>query len=191
METALLGLLSEKPMYPYEIEKSVVEHDMRYWTEISISSIYKVLEKLEKKFLVDVTLTPTDTNKIKKIYTLTEKGKRELKDRIVEIMSELEISIYQIDLGLANLHLLTPVEVNEVLGQYVKSMDDRIMCYQDLEKYLLDNECEVGNLALSRRRQFLIRAEKEWAVSFLAEYNQKNGYIPSSSSDSSEGTMSP
>ncbi len=178
METALLGLLSEKPMYPYEIEKSVVEHDMRYWTEISLSSIYKVLEKLEKKFLVDVNLTVTETNKVKKIYTLTEKGKHDLKERITEIMSDLEISIYQIDLALANLHLLTPAEVNEVMNRYIISIDSRITCYIELEQYLTENECEVGNIHLSRRRQFLIRAEREWALSFLEEYNRKVGYIP-------------
>ncbi|NLV26622.1 MAG: PadR family transcriptional regulator [Methanomicrobiales archaeon] len=175
METALLGLLSERPMYPYEIEKNVWEHDMRYWTEISLSSIYKVLEKLEKKLLVDVNLTVTDTNKVKKIYSITDKGTKKLKERIVEIMSELEISIYQIDLALANLNLLTREEVNEVLGKYLKSIDERITCYKELEKYLLEHECEVGNLALSRRRQFLIKAERDWVLSFLDEYNAEAG----------------
>lgn len=175
METALLGLLSQKPMYPYEIEKTVVEHDMRYWTEISLSSIYKVLEKLEKKFLVDVNLTMTETNKVKKIYTVTDKGMKELKEKITEILSELEISICQIDLALANLHLLSSDEVNENMGKYITSIEERLTCYHELEKYLLEHKCAVGNLALSRRRQFLIKAEKEWALHFLEEYNAENG----------------
>lgn len=48
-EMALLGLLSEKPKHAYEIENDIKERDMRYWTEISKSSIYKLLNKLEKK----------------------------------------------------------------------------------------------------------------------------------------------
>lgn len=171
METALLGLLSERPMYPYEIERDVWEHDMRYWTEISLSSIYKVLEKLERKLLVDVSLTVTDTNKVKKIYSITEKGKKELKEKIIDIMSEMEITIYQIDLALANLHILTPAEVHEVLGKYLESIEQRLTCYKDLEQYLLDHGCPVGNLALSRRRQFLIKAEREWVLRFLEEYD--------------------
>lgn len=171
METALLGLLSEKPMYPYEIEKSVWEHDMRYWTEISLSSIYKVLEKLEKKLLVDVNLEVTETNKVKKIYTLTEKGTKELREKVTEILSELEISIYQIDLALANLQVLTPAEVREALGKYLVSISERIVSYGELEQYLLDHECEVGNLALARRRVFILKGELEWAKSFIDEYN--------------------
>jgi len=174
METALLGLLSGKPMYPYEIEKTVWENDMRYWTEISLSSIYKVLEKLEKKLLVDVNLTVTETNKVKKIYTVTDRGMKELKEKIIEIMSEVENTIYQIDLALANLHLLTSEEVNGIMGTYLLSIDDRLNCCLDLEKYLIEHGCPVGNLALSRRRQFLVKAEKEWALSFLEEYNKDN-----------------
>lgn len=178
MEAALLGLLSRKPMYPYEIEKNVVEQDMRYWTEISISSIYKVLERLEKKFLVDVNLSVTDSNKVKKTYTLTEKGALELKNHIVEIMSELEISIYQIDLALANLHLLTPAEVNSVMNAYISSIDTRLVCYGELETYLIEHGCEIGNIHLARRRQYLIQAEREWALRFLDDYHMAHENVP-------------
>ena len=178
MEAALLGLLSIKPMYPYEIEKNVVEQDMRYWTEISISSIYKVLEKLEKKFLVDVDLSVTESNKVKKTYSITEKGSVELKNHIVGIMSELEISIYQIDLALANLHILTPAEVNSVMKDYITSIDTRLTCYGELETYLIDNGCKIGNIHLARRRQHLIKAEREWALRFIDEYNAAHEYDP-------------
>jgi len=189
MEAALLGLLSIKPMYPYEIEKCVVEQDMRYWTEISLSSIYKVLERLEKKFLVDVNLSVTESNKVKKTYTLTEKGSHELKNHIITIMSELEISIYQIDLALANLHLLTPAEVNSVIDEYIASIDSRMTCYGELETYLIDNGCRIGNIHLARRRQHLIKAEKEWALRFIDEYNASHGdyYEPEPESAGSSG----
>ncbi|MDD1723757.1 MAG: PadR family transcriptional regulator [Methanospirillum sp.] len=165
-------------MYPYEIEKNVVELDMRYWTEISISSIYKVLERLEKKFLVDVNLSVTESNKVKKTYTLTEKGAHELKNHIVEIMSELEISIYQIDLALANLHLLTPAEVNSVMTAYIASIDTRLACYGELETYLIGQGCGIGNVHLARRRQYLIKAEREWALRFLDDYHAVPEYAP-------------
>ena len=51
-EAALLGLLAEKPMHPYQIEQEVRYRDMRFWTELSMSSIYKLLRKLEREGLV-------------------------------------------------------------------------------------------------------------------------------------------
>ena len=41
-ETTLLGLLSEQSMYPYQIEQEVKYRGMRFWTELAMSSIYKL-----------------------------------------------------------------------------------------------------------------------------------------------------
>jgi DNA-binding PadR family transcriptional regulator len=174
MEVALLGLLAERDMYPYEMEKEISEHDMQYWTEISLASVYKVLAKLEKKQLVDVKITVSEGNKVKKIYSITLEGLQEFKTRIRKICSEVEHSIDQIDLGLANLRHLEKKEVNELFTQYIESIDTLISGYRDLEKYITENECVLGKLHLSRRRQILLAAEKKWAQQFLREYNDEN-----------------
>ncbi len=169
-----MGLLAEKEMYPYEMEKEISEHSMQYWTEISLASVYKVLAKLEKKLLVDVKITVSEENRVKKIYTITPKGLREFKARIREICSDVEHSIDQIDLGLSNIRHLEKKEVNELFTQYIESIDTLISGYRDLEKYITDNECMLGKLHLSRRRQILLAAEKNWALQFLEEYNHEN-----------------
>lgn len=51
-EVAILGLLSDRPMYGYEIEKIIEERKMRNWTSIGFSSIYYSLNKMEKKSLL-------------------------------------------------------------------------------------------------------------------------------------------
>ncbi|MDD5188943.1 MAG: PadR family transcriptional regulator [Methanoregula sp.] len=173
-EVALLGLLAEREMYPYEMEKEISEHDMQYWTEISLASVYKVLAKLEKKQLVDVKITVSEGNKVKKIYSITPGGLQEFKERIRKICSEIEHSIDQIDLGLANLRHLQKNEVNELFTRYIESIDTLISGYRDLEKYITENECVLGKLHLSRRRQILLAAEKKWAQQFLKEYNDEN-----------------
>jgi DNA-binding PadR family transcriptional regulator len=174
LEAALLGLLTEKPMHPYEIEKTVVDRDMRVWTGISLSSIYKVLGKLETKLLVDVHMEMTESNQVKKVYIITERGKREVKEKISELMSEMENIICQIDIGLHNLHLLTKEEVKTVLSRYIQSIDEKIQCYRELETFLNGCDCPVHRLALAKRRGFLLHAEREWALSFLEEYNKEN-----------------
>jgi len=172
-EVALLGLLAEKEMYPYEMEKEISEHSMQYWTEISLASVYKVLAKLEKKLLVDVKVAVSEGNRVKKTYTITPKGLQEFNARIREICSEIENSIDQIDLGLSNIRHLEKKEVNELFTRYIESIDTLIRGYQDLEKYIIDNEREIGKLHLSRRRQILLAAEKKWASQFLEEYNHE------------------
>ena len=88
------------------MEKEISEHRMQYWTEISHTSVYKVLAKREKKLLVDEKNTVSEGNSVKKIYTISPMGLREFKAVIREICSEVEHSIDQIDLGLSNIRHL-------------------------------------------------------------------------------------
>ena len=48
-ELAILGLVAEGPGYGYQIEQVIEERGMRNWTEIGFSSIYYILNKLEKE----------------------------------------------------------------------------------------------------------------------------------------------
>lgn len=53
-EELILGLLAEQPRHGYQIEKLIEDREMRRWTEVGFSSIYYVLDKLEKKSLLKV-----------------------------------------------------------------------------------------------------------------------------------------
>ncbi|MFA4860203.1 PadR family transcriptional regulator [Methanoregula sp.] len=170
MEAVLLGLLTEKPMHPYEIEKNVVDRDMRGWTEISMSSIYKVLGKLEKKLLVDVKIEQATTGIQRKVYTITDRGRMEVKEKVQELVSEIPVIIYPVELGLHNLHLLSGAESEEALSSYIRSIDRQLDCFTGLETYLKnDTSCPFYRIALAIRRQYILRAEREWARSFLSE----------------------
>ena len=47
-ELALLSLIAEQPRHAYEIEQVIEERNIRYWTELGFSSIYRILSKLEE-----------------------------------------------------------------------------------------------------------------------------------------------
>jgi DNA-binding PadR family transcriptional regulator len=62
-EAAILGLLCEKPLYGYTIEKIIEERGMRHWTEIGFSSIYYVLKRLESRNLVVSSCRQQENNR--------------------------------------------------------------------------------------------------------------------------------
>ena len=86
-ETALLGLLSERPMYPYQIEHEVKFRDMRFWTELSMSSIYKLLRKLEKEDFVERTNEISNENRLRKLYRISKKGEEMLVTKIESLLT--------------------------------------------------------------------------------------------------------
>ena len=173
IEAALLGLLCEKSMYAYEIEKTVEFRDMRHWTELSMSSIYKVLKKLEEHGLVTGESTITKENRVKKIYTVTEEGKHHMREKVKEVITAWQKPIRPLDIALANLHLVPRDEVLGSFENYRESLDKMEQCYTELQAYLEGVHCPVGNIALARRPLRMVRAEREWLQDFLEVYRKE------------------
>jgi len=170
-ETAMLGLLSEKPKHAYEIKLDIENRSMDYWTEISQSSIYKLLNSLEKRNLVKSNIKLSKKNISQKIYTITELGDKLFKAKLKALISEWQPSIHSIDVALKNLNLLDKSEAMECLNKYNSSLKETINGYYELEKYLLDNHAHKANIQLATRRIFMLKGEEKWLNIFMEEYN--------------------
>ena len=168
-ETALLGLLNEGPMHPYQIEKVVEFRDMRFWTEISMSSIYKVLQKLEGKGHVASEVSVSGSNRPQKVFRITNYGKKALEEKVLALLSEPEHLIFRVDLGTYNLDAANKELVGPALDKYEKRLKEDLKGYRDLEMYMRGEKCPDNRVAVSVRPQFLIKAELEWLKGFRKE----------------------
>jgi DNA-binding PadR family transcriptional regulator len=170
-ELALLVLLSEGPAHPYQIEKTVEERDMRYWTELSMSSIYKTLRQLETKGLALSEVSLSERNVGRKTYALTQPGKDLLASTLREYLSVPEKERWRIDLATSHLDLLERDEVAAALDKYRSEVEKLISGYEALEKYLVESGCPEHALALARRPHFRYEAELRW----LDDYRSRLG----------------
>lgn len=73
----LLLLLSDKPMYGYEIIRELERRFSGHWSP-KTGTIYPALEKLEKNNLVKEQIEFRDHGPDRKHYAITDKGKEEL-----------------------------------------------------------------------------------------------------------------
>src|SRR5437870_43479 len=78
----LLLLLSEKPMYGYEIIRELEKRFSGYWKP-KTGTIYPALEKLEQNGLVTSRIEFMEEVPDRKHYALTEKGRAELSQSMV------------------------------------------------------------------------------------------------------------
>ncbi|HBB91541.1 MAG TPA: PadR family transcriptional regulator [Bacteroidales bacterium] len=170
-EAALLGLLSVEAKYPYEIEKEIYNQSMRDWTEISMSSVYKVLAKLEEKDLVISEVKMSESNRAQKVYTVTPRGRRLMQGWITARTAKWEKSLWPIDIAMSNLALLPKEEIIENFRSYIQSVDESIKCYNDLLGYLTEH-CQYHSLSLATRPLLLLQADRKWAEEVLAHYEQ-------------------
>ena len=168
-EIAVLGLLSERPMHGYDIEHEIRMRDMRYWTEISMSSVYKILKKLEEKGLINCEVKITSNNVAQKVYSLTDIGKVRLNGEIYAVFSEFDHHRWDIDLAVSNLNVLTKEQKATSLNAYISKLKELLAGYGELQKYLEAESCPIHRMALAIRPQYLYKAEIEWAEEYLKQ----------------------
>jgi len=166
-EAALLGLLSEKPMYPYQIEREVKERDMRYWTDLSMSSIYKLLRKCEKRGLVKRTNTVSPQNRLRALYTLSAKGRRALAEKVEALLTEPGHIRWPVDIGISNCDLLPRKAVRAALVKYRAGLEEKAHCYRALQKFLRGAGCPAHRFGIATRPVFLLEAEMRWVDEYM------------------------
>jgi len=172
-EIAVLGLLSERPMHGYDLEHEIRMRDMRYWTEISMSSVYKILKKLEEKGLINCEVKLTPNNVSQKVYSLTDLGKVRLNGEISALFSEFDHHRWNIDLAISNLNVLTDEQKARNINAYIHKLKELLTGYGELQKYLEAENCPIHRRALATRPQYLYRAEIEWAEEYLKQVTAK------------------
>jgi DNA-binding PadR family transcriptional regulator len=167
-DTALLGLLSEEPMHPWQIDKEVQWRDMRFWTDLSQSTIYKQLRSLRAAGLVDVREEKVE-GRLRKVYSLTDAGRAALRDRLLEVLAEPEHLKWRVDLATYNMDLLPLDQALDALTRYRTKLEENVKGYRDLEAFLVESECPAHRLAVARRPVYLIEGEIRWVDEYAGQ----------------------
>lgn len=74
----LMGIIYEKPINAYELTKLFDHINIKWWFNISDSTIYVTLRNLVKRELIEGTTEKVGNMPDRTIYSITEKGKAEL-----------------------------------------------------------------------------------------------------------------
>ena len=168
-ETTLLGLLSEGPLHPYQLEKIVRERDMRYWTDLSMSSIYKLLPALEQRGLVACAKEVQAQGRLRKVFRITPAGRKALRECLLAWLAEPEHLKWRLDIAVSNLANLTRRQILQALARHRAALDKLIAGYRALEKFLADSGCPPYRMALARRPIRVYEGERLWLDEYIAE----------------------
>jgi DNA-binding PadR family transcriptional regulator len=175
-EIAVLGLVAEKPRYGYELNEVIEARGMRNWTEIGFSSIYYVLNKLEKKELVSSQIEVQDSVPSRKIYSITKKGKEEMKNSIIEVLSRPKKRFSDVDLGMSNLMNLTKVEALKCFKSYLDQLGREEEELKNLWQVQGGEKLPFFMTALFTRPLMHRQVEIEWVKQFIQTIESKSDW---------------
>ena len=118
-ELAILSLIHEAPRHGYELEQLIQARNMRDWTEIGFSSIYRILKQLEAKGLIQGKTGekkgrgPARTN-----YQITITGETAVVEASLKALSDPKKCYSSFLIGLDNLGTLPGHAAIEALSTY-------------------------------------------------------------------------
>lgn len=172
-ELAILSLVAEKPRHGYDIEQVIEERGMREWTEIGFSSIYYLLNKLEKSELIESQLkSPEGKGPARKVYHVTQKGRQAQIDGTIQALSNPQGRSIQFLLGLSNFPIVSRDVVIKALYNYVHQLEGRI--HHMLERAEAQQPLQPFVEAMFDYSRVLAEAELNWMNNFIKDVEAGN-----------------
>ena len=166
---SLLTLLSERPMYPYEMATQLRHRGKDNAIKVNWGSFYTVVQNLEKYgFIEAVEVAREGRQPERTTYQITDAGRAELADWLRELISEPEREYTRFEAALAECAVLSPRDLTALLRQRLDALEVANAEHQaGLETwgaglprlFLIESEYQLA----------LRRAETEWVRSLLKE----------------------
>jgi DNA-binding PadR family transcriptional regulator len=113
---AVLALLFERPMHPYEMAATLKERHKEESIKLRYGSLYTVIEALVKRGDVTARATSREGNRPERtVYELTPSGLDELRDWMRDLLRHPAKEFTQFEAGLSLLPVLPPEEAVSLL----------------------------------------------------------------------------
>jgi len=169
-DVAVLGLLTEKPSYGYELEQRVKARGMRSWARMEQSSIYNSLRRLERKGFVYFERKGAE-GRLRKIFFPTRLGTQALENQVYEHLSIPVKELTNFDLGLGNIYALERHKAIEALARYRNSLEEGIQFLSSSARRMRTFGIPIAAW-LFERPLVEARARSEWVKNFIDELEQ-------------------
>ncbi len=165
---AVLTLLYERPMHPYEMATTLREREKEESIKLRLGSLYSVIERLQRDGLIVAGETVRHGKRPERtVYHITDAGKEEMSEWLRELISTPVKEYPQFEAGLSLLPGLPPDEAVEMLDVRAEYLDAQI-------EHLDARQEKAGEMGIhplfmieSEYRRQVLAAERDWVRSLI------------------------
>lgn len=126
---AILGFLSWRPLTGYDLKKIFAESTTLYWSGNN-NQIYRTLVELHEDGLVTIEVQPQENKPPRKIYTITGKGRDELRQWVLSAPELPQVrSSFLVQLTWAD--QLAPGELDALLAAYEEELYVKVLMLRE------------------------------------------------------------
>lgn len=157
--TLLLGIIYEKPLNAYEITKLLAYMNIKWWFNIADSTVYTTLKNLEKRGLIEGTIERIGNMPDRTIYSLTGKGKDELKETIKESILQFSYDTNIFTISAFVMDILETEEKKELLQKRLGILQSYLAGISKQDNETWKQEVPALHVANLERMIDIIQAE--------------------------------
>lgn len=155
---AVLVLLHEQPMHPYQMSATLKERRKEHSVRINYGSLYAVVESLLSRGLIEVRETVRSGNRPERtVYGITEAGRQEMVEWLSRLLSDPVKEFPQFEAALSLMPALPPDDAIELLERRLAGQQAAL---------------EAGQKSMARARDAgmprLFAIEHEYELALLA-----------------------
>ena len=141
---AVLTLLYEKPMHPYEMSRTLRHRSKEESIKLNYGSLYAVVESLAKKELVHAVGTRREGNRPERTtYELTEAGQHAMHDWLGEMLRDPTRQFTDLEAALSLMGALDPDVVEDLLRHRLEALIKQSAQHAGLSTMLPDDFPEI------------------------------------------------
>jgi DNA-binding PadR family transcriptional regulator len=170
LAAAVLKLLDERPMHPYELQQCIRERRLDFVLKLKSGSLYHTVERLEHAGLIEPLEINRDGRRPERtVYAITERGRDEFRDWLRDLLSEPVQEFPQFAAALAFMTSLAKDEVVQLLIRRTVSVEAGLAAFESAQYTLQQHGLPRIHLIEAEYGQALRRAELEWLRTIVRE----------------------
>ncbi|MCR3754242.1 PadR family transcriptional regulator [Lentzea californiensis] len=164
---AVLALLSERPMHPYEMAQTMRERHQEKVIKLNYGSLYTVVESLHRHELITASAVQKAGNRPERtVYAVTAAGTAELHDWLRELIAVPAREYPRFEAGISLVGLLPPADALQVVTRREAAVGEQLAALA----VLLEKLAGMGLPQLAwielDYRMAMLRAERTWLAWF-------------------------
>lgn len=173
---AVLALLTERPMHPYEMAQTMRERHQEEVIKLNYGSLYTVVESLHKHGLITASATQKAGNRPERtVYAITDTGTDELHDWLRELIAVPAKEYPRFEAGISLVGLLPPDDALAVVEQREAALGEQIAALATLIEQLKGMGLPQLAWIELDYRMAVLRAERSWLTWFATA--TRNGTV--------------
>jgi DNA-binding PadR family transcriptional regulator len=120
---AVLSVLAERPMHPYEMATVMKERGKDRDMRVKFGSLYTVVQNMHRHGLIEaVETTRAGGRPERTVYRITDLGRAEMRDWVRELIAVPQLEQPRFEAGLSVLGALDPDEVSTLLRRRLTAL---------------------------------------------------------------------